>query len=494
MQKKLTARAYQPERMNLAQILGNPLRNFTAASLTQILEAAMRGEWTQLQWLLMHAELRDPDLMALQSYRLGALTEMDWQIKVSEKAETLGLEGLAEQQRETLLAHYERFENLYAAIRHLGLATFRGYSHVVIRGEEIEPLEQIWFVRDGQYGDWFWNPEARFVPAQFFDETARVEPEHFIIREVPHSLAHYAALKYLYTTFGHRWWASYCDAISKQGVVVIGPPEVSDEQRGEFIAAAEKIALGASGVLPNGANMIQPNATRGPNIFEPWLRYLAEKLVLAGTGGKLTMLNDAVGIGGGQSGTHAETFRTLARAEAQEISEIFQRQLDAPYLEAHYPGVPVLAYFELCFREQQDTSAYIDDLAKLAAAGYRVPADEVARKTGYPVELAPPPAPAATPFTFRAPAGSDSLANRTADALTVDAAWLAPVADLLAEIEQAVSDGDMTYADLAEYLQRAAARVPELFAKMDIDAFADVLARALGEAAAQGLKAAAEER
>ena len=530
-------------------ILGNPLRPLSAVNLSYIMECAMRGEFTQIQWLMIHAELRDPDLIALESYRTGSLLEMDWDIKISEKAKRLNMEDEAKLQQGLLVDRYEKIKNLYEAIKHLGLAVFRGYAHVVIRDTELEPLEQLWFVREGLYGPWFWNPESRLVNSMYYDRAEALDESYFLIRTKQQSVMYWAVMKYLYTTFGMRWWSAFCDAVSKQGTVVIGPPEMDTAHADEFKTNAEKISQGASGVLPYQSTIIQPNNSRGPNMFDPWLRYLSEKLVLAGTGGKLTMLNDSVGIGGSQSDTHGDTFKAIANSDAQEISEIFQNQLDKPLIEENFPGQPVLAYFQLNFKENVDISGYIRDVVSLSTQGFIVDPTEVSQKTGYkitykapgamPVMMAPgqeptpggennpegePPSNEPDPEqlrigieTEREHTDDDAIAEQIArdhltempdyysrlqkmeagaiqnrgegiaGALGISSTWLKPVSDLLLQITHKVEQNQMTKADLAVYLQSMAVRLPELFAKMDVNAFAQVLEKGMGRAVIQGV-------
>ena len=475
-----------------SRVLGNPLRNLTATRAAQLLEAAVRGEWTQVQWLVFHAEQRDPDLMALIAHRLGALQEMDWNVKISEKAKRLRLEPEAKRQKDALLSEYEKIENLYEGIAHLATASFRGFAHVARDGNRLEPLDQWWFVRDGLYGPWFWNPGARLVSARNFRPEDALDERQFLIRTEPRAVLFWAVIKFLYSVHGLRWWSAFCETISKQGTVIIGPDGMTDEQAARFEANAIKIAGGASGALPWSSQVVHPNANRGPTPYDAWMRYLSEKLVLAGTGGKLTMLNDATGIGGSQSETHGETFKAIARAEARTISEIFQRQFDAPLLRQHFPGQPVLAYWEIAANEDVDVDAIVQNVLALSQAGYQVEPEQVSEKTGYRLSLKPQPAPA--PFGGYGAFGNRRLANRSAaaeslaGALGVGAEWLEPIASLLADLEAKAGAGGLSAADAAAALEDAARTLPELFGEMDVDAFADWLERGLGQAALSGAR------
>ena len=138
--------------------------------------------------------------------------------------------------------------------------------------------------------------------------------------------------------------------------------------------------------MPNGSDVKYPDNVRGDQPFAARLKYLDERLVLVGTGGKLTMLDGATGLGKGSTDAHADVFSSIAKREAKDISELFQRQFDACILEQAFPGQPRLAYFELAANEETDSTQAVADIVSLSTAGYKVPDDEVEERTGYPVE------------------------------------------------------------------------------------------------------------
>jgi phage gp29-like protein len=473
-------------------VLGNPLRGLNPARAAAMMEAAVRGEWTQIQWLMWHAEQRDPDLLALITHRTSAIREMTWNVKISEKAQALGLQELAERQRNALVAEYEKIENLYEAIEHLILATFRGFAHVAKNGSRLEPLDQWWWVRNGLYGSWFWNPDARQTSARAFSAQDAVDENDYIIRVEQRPVLYWAIMKFLYSLYGMRWWSAFCEIISKQGMVIVGPENMNASQAALFRTAAANIASGAGGSLPFGSNVVYPNANRGTIPYDAWMRWLSEKLVLAGTGGKLTMLNDATGIGGGQSDTHADTFAQIARSEARTISEIFQMQFDKPILHAAFPDAPILVYWELAANEEVDVGKIVDNVLKLSQAGYQVDAAQVTEQTGYRLTLKPQPAaPAFGAFGNRCTLANRAPVDKIADELGVDPDWIAPVADLLAPL---AAGEQLTAEQAAVMLEQFALRLPELFGQMDAQEFADLLERGMGQAVIEGVRDALKQR
>ena len=127
---------------------------------------------------------------------------------------------------------------------------------------------------------------------------------------------------------------------------------------------------------------------RGSSPFKERMEYLSEKLILAGTGGLLTMLA-ASGTGTLAGNAHQETFEIIVRGEAAELNEVFQQQLDAVILAQQFPGQPRLAYFEIAANEETDVESFIGDVEKLGRAGYQVDESQIVEKTGYVATLKP---------------------------------------------------------------------------------------------------------
>ena len=152
----------------------NPLRSLTIARAISLMESAQRGDYLELQWLYNFIEQTEAVLIALQERRFGRLAEMDWQIKAipqNRRRRTFD-QALADEQTAALAEQYDRIDNLKDAIEHLAGATFRMYSHLNIQRDpandinHLEPLDQWNFLRDGMFGDWFWNPDATINSAK----------------------------------------------------------------------------------------------------------------------------------------------------------------------------------------------------------------------------------------------------------------------------------------------------------------------------------------
>jgi hypothetical protein len=374
----------------------NPLRGLTIQRAASLLEEGERGAYADLTWLYRMIEKRHPVLRALKARRLGAIAKLDWAIKT---VSTEGVdEALAEDQAAALRAAYDKIDNLRAAIRFLALAEFRGFAHIErqVRGPQspvsgprspvlpsetnhLECVDQWFWCRDGLYGPWTYNADS--ASGRVVGEP--VDLGTLLVREVEDPLNEIALIQYVRSGLSEKDWDAFIEVYGIPRPVVIMPPQVPVEKEAEYKSAAEAIADGIPGALPYGGDAKFPTAGLGESPFKQRLDHLAEQLVLAGTGGKLTMLSGPTGIGQGASGEHGDVFDDIARAEALEISEVFQKGLDALVLAELFPGKPALAYFELAATDEEDVGALVDHAVKLSQAGYAIDLEELSERTGY---------------------------------------------------------------------------------------------------------------
>jgi phage gp29-like protein len=378
----------------------NPFRGLAISRVVTLLEAGERGEFADLQWTYRLVERRFPVLRALIARRAAALQKLDWDIRVSSEVPK-GLEKLAEEQQLALREAYDRIENLREAIKALAKAEFRGYAHLQKHRNEAGDVRELhwlpqWnWVREGQFGGWAWNPEARTTSYESLPESDRLggellPREDFVYRECEAPIDEIGIIAFVNSAMARKDWSAFVEIFGLPNAVVVLPPNVPPDREGEYEAGAVAVAEGASGALPHGADVKFPTGgVRSGSPFKEFLEWEEKDVVLAGTGGKLTMLTEA-GSGTLAGGAHQDTFDTIAAGEADEISECLQRDLDAQILDRAFPGKPRLAYFELAAGTDRDSGSTVDAVVKLAGAGYRVSAEEVSEKTGLEVMEATP--------------------------------------------------------------------------------------------------------
>lgn len=501
----------------------NPLRALGIRRVVTLLEAGERGEFADLQWTNRTVEKRFPVLRGLVTRRAAALLKLDWDIRVSSEIPK-GMESLAEEQRLALREAYDRVSNMRDAIRALARAEFRGFAHLQKHRDasgavtELHWLPQWNWVRDGQFGDWAWNPEARSTSFSAFGQDQLIGSEalpraDFVIRECESPIDEIALIAFVNSAMARKDWAAFVEIFGLPGSVVILPPEVPAGREEEYGASATAVAEGASGALPHGSDVKFPaSGVRGASPFKEFLEWEEKDVVLAGTGGKLTMLTES-GSGTLAGGAHQDTFDDIAAGEADEISECLQTDFDGPILDQAFPGRPRLAYFELAAGTDHDASQVVERVLKLSQAGFQADAEEVSEKTGLKLSSAAPgnlPSGAGDPQGGnngpsvdqnapnrngrRPPQGfAGRLANReTANGLAsvgtrqlaaAVAADLAPLLRRIAAIDQ-ISDPEIRKGRLEALLSEVDGLSQDILADPES---AGVLARIQGAAVANGL-------
>lgn len=371
----------------------NPLRGLTMSRVVSELEAGQRGDLSNLQWLYHFIEKRDATLRGAKRRILSALLKLDWDIKIQSDL-SAGDQAKAEKQAEKLKAAYRGIKGFRATLRHLALAEFRGFSHVEKHfgaGGEIialEPVPQWHWCKNGYYGDWLFQENALHGGVSGVD----IKPENFLIREVEDPINEIALIAFTRKGLSAKDFDAF---VARYGIpfvfwilsdVMAATLANEPQKMNEWMKVMRGIGSDGEGIIPGGTIETLDSSSSGGkdnNVFLQHLGYQDEQIVMAATSGKLTMLSDATGIGGGATDAHQDTFDEIALALAMEISETFHEQLDVPILEKLFPGQEPLVYFELAAKDGEDVGQLVDNVKKLSEAGWEIDGTELSEKTGY---------------------------------------------------------------------------------------------------------------
>lgn len=374
----------------------NPLRGFVIAKAVAILEAAERGDFAELQLVLRKIEKRYPVLKGLKARRLAALEKLDWEIKVVGELPEGATDAMAEEQRQFLRSRYELVENLTEAIGFLVSPEFRGYAilqkHRFMDGgkndgavKELHWLPQEVFSRNGTFGDFYYNQNSMFgigldSCAATLGENNRIGSEqlpreNFVIRDVEAPVYEISLIAFVNWAMGRKDWAAFVEIFGLPNCVVIMPANIPPGKEEEYRAMAEKLADGISGAAPNGSDVKFPTSSvRGEAPFKSFCDAQDSDVVLAGTGGRLSMLTaDKGGLGDGPSQEHADAFDEIAQADARRINSVLQRDFDALELALQFPGQPRCVYFELSADDNIDAKAFVENYGIAVRSGVITP-------------------------------------------------------------------------------------------------------------------------
>ena len=383
----------------LAQI--NPLRDLTVEKAQQIFDAARRGNDVRLQWVYANMEEADPTLLICAERRGSALVDLDWTIRPKAAARAKGFDqALADEQTAFLEQAYGQAEdvNLFPAIEHLASAFFRGHAHAQPRwtpdglGLAGFDLLDAWnLCRDLLTDRWHWNPSAS--ETLDFASLQAIPPRELVTLVRPRHIDYPAMAIYLRNGLGEREWGRFLERYGIPPVIITMPDTIDPSQVDAFCARAVDLNNGASGALPSGSTVTYAQEARGVNPFKEFLEHQQQLVVLMATGGMLTSLTGATGIGQGASGAHEETWRTIVRRDAALIATALNRTVTDPLLDRAFPGRPHLAAFDFETDPSPTPAEIFDIAAKAVAAGYRVTKEELEERTGYRLEASSEGAP-----------------------------------------------------------------------------------------------------
>jgi phage gp29-like protein len=447
----------------------NPLRGLSMARVIQELEAGQRGELSHLQWLYHFIEKRDAVVRGAKRRILSSVLKLDWDIKIRAGIRD-DQKAAAEKQQESLKASYGRIKKLRAAFTHQVLAEFRGYCHIEkhfnAQGEVIafEPVPQWHWCKDGYYGDWLFQENAlnggrSGVP---------INAANFIIREVQDPINEIALPAFTrkglsgkdFDAFIARYGIPFVYWILSDAMaaaVANDPASIKN-----WMSIMRGIGSDGEGIFPGGTVETLDSAGGGKdnNPFLQHLGYQDEQIVMAATSGKLTMLNEATGLGSGNADAHQDTFDDIALGLAKEISVNFHEQFDLPELARLFPGQDALVYFELAAKDAEDVGDLVANVKSLDEAGWEMDGAELCEKTGYTLarkQASTPAAPDSNNNTTREPGDApddDAPAGK-------DPAGAAKGADAKSKNREATTDKDK--------MRKAAAALLSGFAKLAND-------------------------
>ena len=381
----------------------NPLRGLTHQQALNVFDMARRGCDVRLQWIYQNIEEADPTLMVCAERRASALVDLDWTIRQRPVGRVIGYdEVLAAEQAALLERAYGQAEdvNLFPAIEHLSSAFFRGHAHLqphyTADGLGLKGFDCLnaWNLsREITSGRWYWNPEAKEV-VDVARECEEIPPGEVVHLVRSRHIDYPAMMIYLRSALGEKLWGQLLERYGIPPVIVVMPDTVDPNQVEQFAQSAQGIYEGSVGALPYGSSVHYASEARGVNPFKEFLSHQQELVVLMATGGMLTSLTGATGIGQGASDAHEKTWRTIVRRDAGLIASVLNRTVTDALLDRAFPGKPHLARFDFETRAAPTPAEIFDCAGKAVVAGYRVEKSELEERTGYRLieaPSAPPP-------------------------------------------------------------------------------------------------------
>ena len=363
----------------------NPLHGLTIAQARNIFDVARAHGSPLLQKIYDEMELVDPVLGVCVDRRQAALAELGWKISPRPSADQV----LGGEQKDALDAFVRDIGNFTEMVEHLDLAFFRGFSVVqpIWDGDEVRTVSLLesWNFLFDDNKRLLWNPDCTLDPRGCFEIPAAAR----IVQVRRRRPIDYPALaihirKYL----GERDWGRFIERYGIPPVDVVMSPNSTNEQRGDYVEAAEAARDGRSTVWPSGSTTSRAEGSRGQDPFTAFIEHQEKLIVLRATGGTLTSLAQA-DTGTLAGGAQMEVWDQIVQRDSSLISDALNRQLFWRFLERKFPGRAPAVEFSIG-REREVTASDAADLAvKLHGAGYIVDQAELEEATGFTLEKSP---------------------------------------------------------------------------------------------------------
>lgn len=378
----------------------NPLWNIDERRAQQIFDFARSGNYAWLQYLYNEIEERDPTLLVCVTRRTSALAELDWRVvRSNTKLYRNADENMVKEQIQCVEEAVSKIDNLPDALEHLALSAFRGYSMIApihgvngdIKHFDLIDSWNLCFDKAGQ--SWYFNPSgsAFSLPANIGLPNAPIPkqlqyipPDQVCVVTRNRPIDWPALMIYLRSAVGERDWGRFLETYGLPPVIITMPEFTSKEDEDLYVAAAESVFEGRSGVVPFGSQVNYASESRGTNPFTEFIEHQMKLVVLMSTGGTLASLAES-GSGTLAGDAQQDEWLRIIRADKRIVSNRLNKQVCEQILEKNFPGKPILAEFQLD-SDPQPTAKEVAELAStLSSAGFEMDADELSQITGFKI-------------------------------------------------------------------------------------------------------------
>lgn len=377
----------------------NPLRTISEKQIEQIIDSARSGRISQLQLLFSLVEQSDLTLGMCITRRSASLP--DWTIKKRDLKKYRNFDlKLAEEQEDFLLEQFIRCEDsgtLLPALNTLQMAAFRGIGVVQPIYDEygitkiitLDPWNfAVDYSKHNHLGEYplYWNPKGADIIS--YKETLELIPENQVIANFNGCpIDSYGLQIYLASQLGME---SYNKLISRKGLpatYIIAPEDLPQENLTEWARKAVDVTKGGSGAFPFGTQINTQNIdASNATAIQSFLEFLQKQIVLASTGGTLTSLAAATGLGSGLADTQNDVFKSICRNDGFKIGNLINRSIANYLLNLKFPNKPHLVYFDLENQEKQNPEKYLNDAVLAHNAGLQINIRQLQEMTGYTLE------------------------------------------------------------------------------------------------------------
>lgn len=358
----------------------NPLTRLSLRAAQSIYDTARGGGYARLQYIYAEIEKTDPTLFTCVDRRLSALSALGWRVVAN-------VEGAAaEAQKKRLEKILDGAVGLSAAIEHMGLAFFRGYSFCepyMRDGRLAFNCPPSWEFNRSRDGTWWHNPLVLEGDAGGEGQTA-FDPEAVIHIKRVRAVDYPALALYLRHEVAEDEWGRFLERYGIPPVILEMPPLTQPGDADRFAQAAQQVYEALCGAVPNGTKVNTLAEARGADPFSAFIEHQEKTMVRLCTGGTLGSIAEATGIGSGASDAQGDVWREIVSRDAVLIGEEFTR-----WFGRYVFPEGMLVRFELGTEKRATPDEVFDTAAKARQAGYRFTKEYLETETGAELEAEP---------------------------------------------------------------------------------------------------------
>ena len=355
----------------------NPLTRLSLRAAQSVYDTARGGGYTRLQYIYSEIEKTDPTLFTCVDRRLSALSALGWRVVVNEEG------AAAEAQKTKLEKLLDGAKGLSAAIEHLGLAFFRGFSFAAPYMEDGRlafALPPSWEFNRSPDGTWWHNPLVIETGPGGRDQTA-FDPDDVLHIERARAVDYPALALFLRHEVAEDQWGRFLERYGIPPVILEMPPLTQPGDADRFAQAAQQVYEALCGAVPNGTKVNTLAEARGADPFSAFIEHQEKTMVRLCTGGTLGSIAEATGIGSGASDAQGDVWREIVARDAVLIGEEFTRWFG----RFVFPE-GMLVRFELGTERRATPEETFETAAKARQAGYRFTKEYLETETGAELE------------------------------------------------------------------------------------------------------------
>lgn len=262
-------------------------------------------------------------------------------------------------------------DGLTEALRHLGLAAFRGRAGIkpffTESGELLLKKLDNWNLLE-QDGRLYWCADGSFAIGmkglpEVTDEVCWVKSTNPV--DIP------GIQIYLRQLVGEEQWARFVEKSGIAQVILTAPDGTSDSQLGPWTERAMKIFEGGSGVLPSGSSVQELTAARGQDPFSSYVRHQMEMVCLIALGGSLNTIGGSTGLGSNLADVQDSAFQSLVNQDCKKISNAMS-EIVVKRCAQQLGYSKVNCRFEFVETDEFEAKDYIELAEKLHNMGVKI--------------------------------------------------------------------------------------------------------------------------